>query len=365
MTKGKSYATESKTLTDERSGATIRQITDHPSIHHHPFFFIPAYDAAMQRLFFISHRTGAPQVFCEELDTGTLRQLTDRDDVHEWSVYPARDGRHVFFTAGNGAWRLNLDTLAEEELVNFGDAPMVEEGMVGTSMGTTALSWDSKWWAVPVKWGMGFRFYVINTENGNHSIALEKEKIGRPQFCPDDADMILYIADMIERVRVTNRDGSLDRRIYSRNAEINEWITHESWLPGTREISFVDWPHRVRAINVDTKQERVITEFNAWHAMPNWDGSIMAADTNFPDIGVKIFDPRMNGVEPKQLCFPQASQLGDHWGGPFPYANGPVKVYAPQHTHVHPSFAPDNSRIVYSSDVTGHAQIYECFLPQT
>jgi oligogalacturonide lyase len=365
MTTGKSYPSESRTLTDERTGATVRQVTDHPSIHHHPFFFIPAHDAAMRRLFFISYRTGSAQIFCEERDTGSLRQLTDRDDIHDWSVYPSRDARHVFFTAGNGAWRLNLETLAEQELVNFGNASMIDDGMVGPSMGTTALSWDDRWWAVSVKWGKGFRFYVINTENGDHDVILERQKIGHPQVCPDDANLIHYIADMVERTWVINRDGTENRLIYSRNADKNEWITHESWLPGRREISFVDWPHRVRAIDVDTRQERVIAEFNAWHAMASWDGKMMAADTNFPDNGVHIFDPRKNGAKPRRLCTPGATQLGSHWGGSFPYADGPIKVYAPQHTHVHPNFAPDNSCIVYSSDATGHAQIYECSLPST
>lgn len=362
MSKGTYSPSESRLFHDINTGARIRQVTAHPSIHHHPFFFIPAYDRALTRLFFVSHRLGTAQIFCEQLAEGNLVQLTERDDLHEWSVYPARNGRFAFFTAGTGAWRLDLETLKEDRLVDFGDIPMRADGMVGAAMGTTALSWDDKWWAVPVKCDAGFRLYVINTETGAHHIALECEQIGHPQFCPNDTDLILYIAGMIERVWVTDRSGTLNRRIYSRNAEKNEWITHESWLPGTREITLVDWPHAVRAIDVDSRAERTISRFNAWHAMPNWDGTKMAADTNFPDSGIHIFDPRANNTEHKALCYPQASNVGAHWAHPFPYAYGPIKVHAPQHTHPHPSFAPDNSRIVYTSDFTGHAQIYECFL---
>ena len=78
MPKGAIYPSEAKTFQDVHTGANIRQVTDHPSIHHHPFFFIPAYDDAMYRLIFISCRTGSPQIFAEERSTSSLIQLTDR-----------------------------------------------------------------------------------------------------------------------------------------------------------------------------------------------------------------------------------------------------------------------------------------------
>jgi oligogalacturonide lyase len=362
MTKGTVYPSESKILSDEQTGARIRQVTDHRSIHHHPFFFVPAYDTAMRRLVFVSHRTGDAQVFAEDQGSGDLIQLTDRRDLDEWSVYPSRNGRFVLFTAGGAAWRLDLETLEEVMLTHFGAGTGKEEGMVGPAMGTTALSWDDAWWAVPVKMGENFRFFVINTETGRSEMILERDKIGHPQFCPDDPTLLLYIATMDDRIWVINRDGSGNRQIYKRNEARNEWITHETWIPGRREISFVDWPHGARAINIDSGQERPICRFNAWHAVCDHTGTMMVVDTNFPDIGMQLLNP-LDGIgEPKTLCLPKASQVGDHWNGPYPYGNGPIKVYAPQHTHVHPSFAPDNSRIVYASDCSGHAQIYECFL---
>jgi Tol biopolymer transport system component len=41
-----------------------------------------------------------------------------------------------------------------------------------------------------------------------------------------------------------------------------------------------------------------------------------------------------------------------------------VTVYAPQHTHPHPSFSPDGSRVVFTSDRTGLAQVYEADVPR-
>src|SRR5687767_8089490 len=161
MATGSRYPSESTTHRDERTGALIRQVTNHPSIHHHPFFFIPAYDDAMRRLVFISHRTGHPQIFAEECATGDLVQVTDRPDLHEWSVHPSHDGRAIFFTAGTSGWRLDLDTLEEHRLVDFGGGQMRGAGMVGADMGTTALSRDDRWWAISHKLGGGMQLVVV------------------------------------------------------------------------------------------------------------------------------------------------------------------------------------------------------------
>lgn len=362
MPKGSSFPSEARTFLDPRTGAHIRQVTDHPSTHHHPFFFIPAYDDGMRRLIFISHRTGSPQIFAEDRATGFLVQLTDRPDINEWSVRPSHDGHAVYFTAGKSGWRLDLECLKEQELVNFAATQLREEGMVGAAMGTTALSRDDRWWAVAYVAGKESELALIDTRTGCHQVILRRGKIGHMQFCPDDTDLLFYAGPLTDRIWLIRRDGSSNRRLYARNEQKNEWITHETWIPGTRELAFVDWPHGIRCIQVDTGAERRVTSFNAWHAVCNRSGTRMVADTNFPDIGLQLFDPRDGVGESATLCFPEASSVGEHWNGPFPYARGPVQVYAPQHTHPHPSFAPDDTRVVFTSDRTGQAQVYEALL---
>src|SRR5215208_6154844 len=119
VTKGRLYPAESRRLVDDRTGAAIRQVTFAPAIHHHPFFLAPAYDDAGRWLVFISHRTGSPQVFAEARATGELLQLTDRDDLGDWSIHPSHDGRYVYFAAGNSGWRVEIPSGREEKLVDF------------------------------------------------------------------------------------------------------------------------------------------------------------------------------------------------------------------------------------------------------
>lgn len=360
MTKGRVFPSEARWHGDRATAARIRQITDAPAIHHHPFFFVPAYDRAMRRLLFVSHRTGAPQIFCEERDSGRLVQLTDRDDLSPWSIHPSAHGRFVVFVAGSGAWRLDLDTLAEECLHDFGTADLREKGMVGAAMGTTALSFCDRFWAIPIKAGPMSRFLLLDLEAQSASVILERDTIGHPQFCPDDSSLILYAGPLTDRVWVVGRDGTGNRRVFTREHDM-QWITHETWIPGRREIAMVDWPHGMKAVSVDTQEVRQITRFPAWHAIADTTGRRIVCDTNFPDIGLHLLGAE--GEEPARLlCLSEASSAGEHWGGPFPYNDGPVEVHAPQHTHAHPRFAPDNSRVLFTSDRTGHAQLYEVML---
>jgi oligogalacturonide lyase len=357
------YPSEARDCVDAASGRRIRQVTTHPSIHHHPFFFVPAYDRAMRKLIFISHRTGAPQIFFEDRQSGDFVQATDRQDLAEWSISPSGDGRYVYFTAGTSAWRVDLDTLVEEQLADFGAVEMRESGMVGAAMGTTALSASGRYWAVPVKAGRVTRFILIDTEQKTATVFLERDTIGHPQFCPDDDDLILYAGPLTDRVWVTDRSGKQNRRLYAREDRM-QWVTHEVWVPGRRAVAFVDWPRGTRLIDVETGAVSWITRFPAWHAAPDASGERFVCDTTFPDRGLHIYATQgtANGKAARPLCPSEASNEGAHWGGPFPYNDGPVAVEARQHTHPHPRFAPDNSRVLFTSDRTGHAQLYEVML---
>jgi oligogalacturonide lyase len=340
---------------DRKSKRRVRQVTDHPSIHHHPFFFVPAYDRAGTKLVFVSHRTGTPQVFYEDRASGDLVQATYHPDLAEWSVYPSPDGRFVYFTARTGAWRVDLTDFSETLLADFGAVEMREKGMVGAAMGTTALSADGRWWAIPVKAGTVSRFVVIDTQRGGARVILERDTIGHPQFCPDDGNLILYAGPLTDRVWTINRDGSGNRRIYEREGRM-QWVTHEVWVPGHRAIAFVDWPRGMRLIEIDSGEVSWLHRFPAWHAAPDATGKRFVCDTNFPDSGLHVIYPE---GEATYVCASDASSEGAHWAGPFPYNEGPIEVKARQHTHPHPRFSPDGSRIVFTSDRTGFSQIYE------
>ena len=110
MAKGTVHPPESRSFYDRRTGTHIRQVTTASSLHHHPFFIIPAYDNAMQRMIFISYRTGTAQIFAEERATGELRQLTDRPDNQR------------MVSASGTQWKISLFHSGDKRLeTRFGD----------------------------------------------------------------------------------------------------------------------------------------------------------------------------------------------------------------------------------------------------
>jgi oligogalacturonide lyase len=335
-------------------------VTTHASLHHHPFFYVPAYDDSGQRLFFVSHRTGAAQIFAEERGRGELVQLTNCDGLDEWSLHPSHGGEHVYFTVGASLRRVHVETFAEEELVNLGPETTQEAGTVGGAVGTTALSYDDRWWAVTIQVGDVARLVVLDTTSGRHEVVLECPTMFHPQFHPDDADLLRYASSHDQRLWVVERDGSDNRLAYARDVQKSEWITHETWLPGRRELIAVNWPHGVIGVDVDSGKCRRVAAFNAWHPSPNAAGTLMVTDTNHPDIGLHLFDPCDGVGVPRFLCHAGASNVGSHWHTDHcAYDDGPVSVYAPQHTHPHPHFSPDNRHVAFTSDRTGVAQVYE------
>lgn len=369
MAKGDILKPETREYHDPQTHRLIRQITSHDSIHHHPFYYVPAYDDAMRWLFFVSYRTGQPQFYAQQRQTGELLQLTDRDDLHEWSLHPAHDGTSLYFTTTTGGWRLQMDSLEEHQLVDFAGAEK-SSGMVGAGMGTTSLSHDDRFWAIPVRRQDQGQLLVVDTTSGQAEVICENESVGHPQFHPEDSTLLRYGGPYDNRLWVLNRDGSDHRLIYQRDVTAKEWIVHECWRPtdpagGRREILTTNWPQGVMAIDIDSLAVRWITRFNAWHPMVDPAGQYMVTDTKHPDIGLQRFLIDDESSEPELLCASNSSNVGNHWTrGHCPYDDGPVHVYAPQHTHPHPSFSPDGTRLLFTSDQSGVAQLYEVQLTE-
>jgi oligogalacturonide lyase len=359
---------EHRIITDEKTGRSIRQVTQAQCINHHPFFLIPAYDSSMRFLYFVSHRSGAAQVFVQDWQEDCIYQLSDVIELNEWSVHPAdnlvyyiADGCAMRTDALTGETQVLLDAKQAAALTK-GKTAAINPGTTPITPGTTALSRNGRFWAIRMVRDEGYSVLVYDSHLGTWAKENTAPMISHMQFCPDDDNLLFCAGPLTDRVWVLDRREGKARRIFERNAAEKQWITHESLIPGTFELCLVDWPRGLLAVNALTGSVRRIASFNAWHAISDSKGSKIVTDTKFPDIGLMLCDTKGGGLQ--TLCYPEASNQGDHWAGPFPYDNGPISVNAPQHTHPHPSFSPDGSKVVYTSDKSGFAQVFEIELPK-
>jgi len=363
----KPWKSERRIVRDKATGREMRQITTAPCINHHPFFLVTAYDSEQRYLYFVSHRTGTPQVFAEDRGNDCIQQLSDVKALNEWSVHPHE--HVVYYIADGCALRTDVRTgvtdtlLTPAEASAFSGDGKINPGDTPITPGTTAVSKDGRYFAIRLVGPDGYSILVYDAEKKAWAKEYTGEMVSHMQFCPDDSSLLFFAGPLTDRVWLLNRNTGKARRVYTRNAEAKQWITHESWLPGRRELSLVDWPHGILGVHADTGAVRRVTDCNAWHAISNDAGTLMVADTNFPDNGLLVFDPRGEHAQATLLCKPEATCMGAHWSGPFPYDNGPIAVNAPQHTHPHPRFAPDGKTVVFTSDKSGNAQIFEIDIP--
>ncbi len=345
---------------DPQTGVLVRQVAAHPSLNHHPYFYIPAYDDAMRWLFFVSHRTGRPQAFAQHRPDGEVLQLTHRADLNEWSIHPSHDGRFVYYTAGTNACRVDLETRREELLADFSSAPMMAQGTVADAMGTTTLSHDDRWWAITIRQNSGSRLCVLDTATGAMEYILEAASVFHPEFHPNDASLLRYSGPHDARIWVVRRDGSDNRLVYQRNAARKEWVVHETWIPGRRELLAVDWPYGLFRVSIDDGLRTEVSGLNAWHPVTDRAGRRIVTDTRNPDRGICLLELDTVGDTHHVVCLSQASSLGEHWNANYcPYDDGPIQVYAPQHTHPHPSFSPDGRFVVFTTDRSGWSEVME------
>ena len=352
MGRGRTFASETRELTDKRTGASIRQMTDHPAISHNLYFSNPSWTPDGKSIVFTSYRSGKPDLFKMDEAAGTITQLTDTPGFGGFAACPSRDGQRVFYNAGGQVRAVDLDTLEESVLADFGSG----------SAGGCSLSSDGARLMTSLHRDGTSAVVAVETDGTGFRVVREPPRaVGHVQVCPVDPDLILYSSDVNQRMWEVRIDGSAERALFVHDKSV--WITHETFLGHSDEVMFVHWPYALRGIRAGEDEDRTIASFNAWHPSPRADGSLIVCDTTCPDVGLQLIDPKTGKHE--TLCFPGSSNGGSQWAKTVPEDDQKTRpaTYGPQWSHPHPSFSPDGKRVIYTSDRTGVSQIYVVDVP--
>lgn len=361
--KGHRFPSELLAETQPETGVRVLRLTSAPAINHATYFLQSSLSPDGRVLLFTSYRGGQAQFYAiDGFPGGEIVQWTDGAPVHPFSAAFHPDGERLFFVRGGAVWWMNWRTL-EEEL--FHEWP-------GAQLGEVSLSADGQ--SVTAACKIGSRHGIaVAGPRGAHFHAFPRTVI-HPQFHPLDPGWIEFAADPAPRMHRMRADGTGLECLYEHGND--EFVVHETFLGRTGDLVYTVWPFALWRMNWETRERRLICEFNAWHITPDRAGRRVLCDTNHPDLGLFLIDAESGART--AICQSRASSGGSQWktsryAMPEDFAAARSAagqsalswmevstdtVYGPQWTHPHPSFTPDERWVIYTSDVTGHPQVY-------
>lgn len=367
MSKGALFASEHREFRDAATGARVHQLTAHASINHATYFLQSSFTPDGETLIFVSYRDGnAAQLFeISPFPRGPIRQLTAGPvAIHPFSPAIHPEGSRIFFVRAGGIWVLDRVTLNEHCLAEF----------PGAQLGECSLGAGAQWLTAAAKRGSESGIVVGRADGTGWRFHPFPRTVIHPQFHPTEPEWIEFAGDPAPRMHRIRRGGTGLECLYEHAND--EFVVHETFLGHTGDLVYTVWPHRLCRMNWQTRERATICEFNAWHITPNRAGTQVLCDTNHPDRGLHLIDVA-TGAQ-RLLCLSEASSGGSQWktsryalAEDFAAARSAAKtsalswmevstdtVYGPQWTHPHPSFSPDETKVVFASDRSGHPQVY-------
>jgi hypothetical protein len=249
-------------------------------------------------------------------------------------------------------------------------------------LGECNLSHNGKWIVTAIKQQGNSGIAVAGTDGGHQSVVLRWPRtIIHPQFHPLDERFIEFSSDPAPRMHLLDLQTGQVECLHEHDND--EFVVHETFLGNTPDLVFTVWPFALKQLRLAGREIQEIANFNAWHISPSNDGSRILCDTNHPDIGIQIVDVATGAR--RTVCYPRSSNGGSQWktsryavAADWALAAEQQAersqslswmemktdtVYGPQWTHPHPSWSPDEKKIIYTSDVSGTAQVYAAEIP--
>jgi hypothetical protein len=371
--KGQQFPSEHRHLRDEKTGVVVHQLTTHCSINHHLYFLNRSFTPDGKVIIFTSYRDGQPNLYESNFPDGPIGQLTEGEGLHPFSACLSDSGTQIFFTRKGSVWSLDRGTLEEACLASFSNA----------QLGECNLSHSGRWIVTAVRQDGQAGIALIRTDGREHGILLHWPRtVIHPQFHPLDDNLIEFSSDPAPRMHLVRRDNGHTECLYEHGN--NEFIVHETFLGPSGDLVFEVWPFALKRLDWQSREISTIAEINAWHIAPDSMGTTILYDTNHPDIGIQRIEVASGKCQ--TVCFPKSSNQGSQWKtSRYALAEDWARVaaqqnlerqsslswmemktdtvYGPQWTHPHPSWHPDETQVVFTSDRSGFPQVYAARIP--
>ena len=367
---GRVWPSECSEYADARTGARVRQLTNHRAHSHHLYFTNPGWYAAGRRLLISSDRGNRTNLYGLDLASGEIEQLTDLEPLARpyevvflrACVNPKRD--EAYYTYGREVCALDLATKESRVIgeIPEGFRPSMSNCTAdGTSLclGTFEILGDVSRTDL-LRGYVGFRetfeakplskiIRYATDGSGTEVVHEDKTWIGHVNTSPTKPVLLTFCHegpwDLVDN-RIWCLDIESQKAWRVRPREQGEKVGHEYWYADGERIGYhgarpdgTGLFGRIRYDNSDRVEGTFSTQTGHIHSN---DESLVVGDRGV----VRVWKWTGDGYDgPRVLCEHRSS-------------------FHIQQVHVHPRFSPDGSYVLFTSDRTGYGNVYAVDVPE-
>lgn len=373
------------------------QVTDFPGNNQLLYFTSCSLMAKNRFLVYIGDRSGAPNLYALELDTGEERQLTDQEDGYlksyvyfdgtpyagfgKASVSMNPEKNSIYYVQGRDVMRCDLD----------GNRKRLCTLPVGEMTGFTNVSWDDSLLCVPTVDAEAFDveapldinidkqvqekslssyLYIIDTATGE---ILAREEVPNAwithvQFSPVDNRTILYNHEWPAECGVRRMwlwDGETHRplRTEDESRSRDDWTCHEMWEKDGRHVIYhgkysngTPYIGRVDVCDLSWVEIPLPKDYIAYGHFTVMDSGRLVSDGYYREspeeskrYGEWISLQNINWEE-KKICWTPLCKSASSWDC--------------QCSHPHPVFDHGEGYVYFTSDRSGRRQVWRVPVPE-
>lgn len=368
---------------DPDTGVEVTRLTPPEVTCHRNYFYQKCFTNDGNKLLFAGEFDGNWNYYLLDIAAAEAVQLTEGTGDNTFGGFLSPDDKSLYYVKNERTLlEVNLETLVEREVYNV-PADWVGYGTWVANSDCTKLvgieiSKDD--WVPLNDWkifhdffhkGPNCRLLRVDLQNGESAVIhQEKNWLGHPIYRPFDDNTVAFCHegphDLVDaRMWMVNEDGSNVRKV-KEHAE-GESCTHEFWVPNGSSLMYVSYlkgqqGRTIYSYNPDNGENTEVMQMPACsHLMSNFDGTLLVGDGSGTPVDVKDTsgytidnDPYLYAFDIAKKAYFRVARHDTSWAT---FAN------SRQVTHPHPSFTPDDSAILFSSDKDGNPALYIAKMP--
>ncbi|HKM97183.1 MAG TPA: oligogalacturonate lyase family protein [Buttiauxella sp.] len=383
MAKGMRVKLDYEVSQDPDTGVEVTRLTPPEVTCHRNYFYQKCFTNDGNKLLFAGEFDGNWNYYLLDIAAGEALQLTEGSGDNTFGGFLSPDDASLYYVKNERTLlEVNLETLVEREVYRV-PADWVGYGTWVANSDCTKLvgieiSKDD--WVPLNDWkifhdffhkGPNCRLLRVDLQTGESAVIhQEKNWLGHPIYRPFDDNTVAFCHegphDLVDaRMWMVNEDGSNVRKV-KEHAE-GESCTHEFWVPNGSSLMYVSYlkgqqGRTIYSYNPETGANAEVMQMPACsHLMSNFDGTLLVGDGSGTPVDVKDTsgytidnDPYLYAFDVAKKAYFRVARHDTSWAT---FAN------SRQVTHPHPSFTPDDSAILFSSDKDGKPALYIAKMP--